>query len=140
MTTVISTCQQHVTRVTGRLRSAAGSRRLGRLSPRTPAFLSRRLRSISFTGGRVKRLATACSWRKGLSIGLRIAEEEEEEEDEDEGEEEVVWKRTILMGEKCQPLDFSGVIYYDHRGRRVALARRPRRPPPFSIPEEKGIN
>ncbi|GMH17088.1 hypothetical protein Nepgr_018929 [Nepenthes gracilis] len=30
-----------------------------------------------------------------------------------------LWQRTILMGDKCQPLDFSGVIYYDSNGKRV---------------------
>ncbi|CAN6451484.1 unnamed protein product [Victoria cruziana] len=37
------------------------------------------------------------------------------------GEEEAdgVWKRTILMGERCQPPDFSGVIYYDDKGRQL---------------------
>ncbi|XP_031490458.1 uncharacterized protein LOC116257651 [Nymphaea colorata] len=44
------------------------------------------------------------------------AEEAETAEDE---EEEGVWKRQILMGERCQPLDFSGVIYYDHTGRQL---------------------
>lgn len=28
-----------------------------------------------------------------------------------------LWQREILMGEKCQPLDFSGVIYYDKQGK-----------------------
>ncbi|XP_010265287.1 PREDICTED: uncharacterized protein LOC104603057 [Nelumbo nucifera] len=28
-----------------------------------------------------------------------------------------LWQRTILMGEKCQPPDFSGVIYYDTNGK-----------------------
>ncbi|KAL4559381.1 hypothetical protein LXL04_031519 [Taraxacum kok-saghyz] len=27
-----------------------------------------------------------------------------------------LWRREILMGDKCQPLDFSGVIYYDKDG------------------------
>ncbi|KAI3807373.1 hypothetical protein L1987_23300 [Smallanthus sonchifolius] len=27
-----------------------------------------------------------------------------------------LWRREILMGEKCEPLDFSGVIYYDKDG------------------------
>lgn len=27
--------------------------------------------------------------------------------------------RRILMGDKCQPLDFSGVIYYDSNGNRL---------------------
>ncbi|EFJ31457.1 hypothetical protein SELMODRAFT_408071 [Selaginella moellendorffii] len=30
-----------------------------------------------------------------------------------------VWQRTILMGEKCEPPDFSGLILYDERGNRV---------------------
>ncbi|KAK1427258.1 hypothetical protein QVD17_15941 [Tagetes erecta] len=35
-----------------------------------------------------------------------------EENEETDG----VWRREILMGDKCQPLDFSGVIYYDKDG------------------------
>ncbi|WOL02886.1 hypothetical protein Cni_G11605 [Canna indica] len=42
--------------------------------------------------------------------------------------EDGVWRRTILMGEKCQPLDFSGVIYYDNDGRRLAEVPTPRSP------------
>lgn len=30
-----------------------------------------------------------------------------------------LWQREILMGDKCQPLDFSGVIYYDRNGKRT---------------------
>ncbi|KAJ6411433.1 hypothetical protein OIU84_008078 [Salix udensis] len=30
-----------------------------------------------------------------------------------------VWQKTILMGDKCQPLDFSGVIYYDSSGKQL---------------------
>ncbi|GMI99540.1 hypothetical protein like AT1G49000 [Hibiscus trionum] len=30
-----------------------------------------------------------------------------------------VWQRSILMGDKCQPLDFSGVIYYDSKGKQL---------------------
>lgn len=30
-----------------------------------------------------------------------------------------LWQRGILMGDKCQPLDFSGVIYYDSEGNRL---------------------
>lgn len=39
----------------------------------------------------------------------------EEEEWGDGG----VWQRSILMGDKCEPLDFSGVIYYDSKGRQL---------------------
>ncbi|KAF3437323.1 hypothetical protein FNV43_RR20076 [Rhamnella rubrinervis] len=30
-----------------------------------------------------------------------------------------VWQRAILMGDKCEPLDFSGVIYYDSHGNQL---------------------
>ncbi|KAG0456615.1 hypothetical protein HPP92_024403 [Vanilla planifolia] len=53
-------------------------------------------------------------------------------EAEEVGEEEV-WRRTIMMGEKCQPLEFSGVIYYDGNGRRVADV--PRSPFRSKIPD-----
>ncbi|KAG6503587.1 uncharacterized protein LOC121987508 [Zingiber officinale] len=39
-----------------------------------------------------------------------------------------VWRRTILMGEKCKPLDFPGVIYYDADGRRLSEVPTPRSP------------
>ncbi|KAF8083843.1 hypothetical protein N665_0749s0007 [Sinapis alba] len=50
---------------------------------------------------------------------------------EEEEEEHGLWQREILMGGKCEPLDFSGVIYYDCNGRqlREAPPRSPRRTP-----------
>ncbi|KAK8692694.1 hypothetical protein V6N13_070301 [Hibiscus sabdariffa] len=36
-----------------------------------------------------------------------------------DAEEDGVWQRAILMGDKCQPLDFSGAIYYDSKGNQV---------------------
>ncbi|KAG6486348.1 hypothetical protein ZIOFF_054918 [Zingiber officinale] len=42
-----------------------------------------------------------------------------------EGEDEGVWRKTILMGEKCQPLDFSGAIHYDSAGRQLSTPRTP---------------
>lgn len=42
-----------------------------------------------------------------------------------------VWQRSILMGDKCQPLDFSGVIYYDSNGKQMSEVplRSPRASP-----------
>ncbi|KAM3267748.1 hypothetical protein P3S67_032166 [Capsicum chacoense] len=42
-----------------------------------------------------------------------------------------LWQRGILMGDKCQPLDFSGVIYYDSEGKRLSEVpmRSPRASP-----------
>lgn len=37
----------------------------------------------------------------------------------DEDEEEEVWRKSILMGEKCRPIDFSGQILYDSDGKEV---------------------
>ncbi|XP_057481090.1 uncharacterized protein LOC130768101 [Actinidia eriantha] len=51
------------------------------------------------------------SWKK-----VRGEEEEEEVELEGFGGEEAVWRRTIIMGEKCRPLEFSGKILYDVNG------------------------
>ncbi|RZC89375.1 hypothetical protein C5167_029279 [Papaver somniferum] len=52
-----------------------------------------------------------------------------------------LWQRGILMWEKCQPPDFSGVIYYDVYGRRVSeIPRSPRASPfpsNFSLPVAK---
>ncbi|KAI3440537.1 uncharacterized protein J3R85_003287, partial [Psidium guajava] len=41
-----------------------------------------------------------------------------------------VWRRTILMGGRCQPLNFSGVIYYDENGNKLDQLppRSPRHP------------
>ncbi|PIA63500.1 hypothetical protein AQUCO_00201088v1 [Aquilegia coerulea] len=43
-----------------------------------------------------------------------------------------LWQRSILMGEKCQPPEFSGVIYYDHNGNQLPeLPPRSPRVSPF---------
>eukprot|EP01018_Ginkgo_biloba_P028129 Gb_33507 [translate_table: standard] len=42
-----------------------------------------------------------------------------------------LWQRTILMGEKCTPPDFSGVIVYDDKGNR--LPHFPPRSPKLNI-------
>ena len=44
-----------------------------------------------------------------------------------------LWQKEILMGDKCQPLDFSGVIYYDRDGNPTNEfpVRSPRRASPF---------
>nr|GMD51196.1 hypothetical protein A4A49_13038 [Ipomoea batatas] len=56
---------------------------------------------------------------------------------------EGVWQKAILMGEKCQPPEFSGVIYYDYSGNRVSeLPRSPRASPlpRFHLPMEEDYN
>lgn len=54
----------------------------------------------------------------------RSGDEFEAEEGFEEGG---LWQKAILMGEKCQPLEFSGVIYYDPFGNQIS--EMPPRPP-----------
>ncbi|KAL8117908.1 hypothetical protein AgCh_015699 [Apium graveolens] len=54
----------------------------------------------------------------------KLQDHEEEEERrkgreyaaDDDADEAAVWKRTIIMGEKCRPLEFSAEIKYDSHG------------------------
>ncbi|RLN11523.1 hypothetical protein C2845_PM09G10120 [Panicum miliaceum] len=50
-----------------------------------------------------------------------------------------VWRKEILMGERCQPLDFSGAIYYDAEGRRLAHPPPPRSPMRNPLPASPRI-
>ncbi|WVZ69476.1 hypothetical protein U9M48_018252 [Paspalum notatum var. saurae] len=43
-----------------------------------------------------------------------------------DGGEPCVWRRAILLGRRCQPLEFTGAIHYDCDGQRLW---RPRTPP-----------
>ena len=38
-----------------------------------------------------------------------------------------LWQKNILMGEKWEPLEFSGVIYYDKNGKRISEIPRSHR-------------
>ncbi|KAL9427757.1 hypothetical protein AB3S75_029857 [Citrus x aurantiifolia] len=51
--------------------------------------------------GKAHHLVKLISWKK-----VQV-----EDEDDD-----AVWRRTIMRGEKCRPLDFSGKIEYDSEG------------------------
>lgn len=55
-----------------------------------------------------------------------------------------LWQKEILMGEKCQPLEFSGVIYYDCYGNKISELppRSPRASPlsTFSFPVTRDGN
>ncbi|KAL0904488.1 hypothetical protein M5K25_026610 [Dendrobium thyrsiflorum] len=128
-TILMVTCHQRLSGAARRLRSVMKGRSLD------SRFSSGRF-VIPFVADGVKRLSSGCRLRKGFSRNsmwrmVEDKEEEEEEEKEEEGEEEEevgVWKRTILMGVKCQPLEFSDAILYDSKGRRVeALPRTPLR-------------
>nr|XP_009388047.2 PREDICTED: uncharacterized protein LOC103974869 [Musa acuminata subsp. malaccensis] len=120
---------------------------IGRLSlmsstntPMSIGLLHAVMSLVSTCSSRMARAARKLSRRRCNVIpsarGKKMAVEEDangELEDGGDG----VWRRTILMGEKCQPLDFSGVIYYDADGRRlseVPTQRSPLRSPLPSLP------
>ncbi|KAI3825610.1 hypothetical protein L1987_07108 [Smallanthus sonchifolius] len=52
--------------------------------------------------------------RKNITVGEGNIRDDGSPEFGDDG----LWQREILMGDKCQPLDFSGVINYDKDGKR----------------------
>ncbi|XP_020595859.1 uncharacterized protein LOC110035889 [Phalaenopsis equestris] len=110
---LLATCQRHLSSATRRVRSAAVGRKLD------SRFSSGRY-VIPFVSNGIRRLTTGCTLRKGFSRhSMRTMEEENEEQEEEE-----MWKKTILMGEKCQPLEFSGAIYYDSKGSKLAMPLR----------------
>ncbi|XP_040381375.1 uncharacterized protein LOC121054774 [Oryza brachyantha] len=45
---------------------------------------------------------------------------------------EGLWRRAILMGERCEPLSFPGAIHYDSLGRRLPQPRRGKAKPAAS--------
>ncbi|CAK7339046.1 unnamed protein product [Dovyalis caffra] len=53
------------------------------------------------------------SWRK-----LQVQDEDFDDDDDDGSEE--IWRRSIIMGERCRPLDFSGKIMYDCEGNLIS--------------------
>ncbi|KAI4344045.1 hypothetical protein L6164_011320 [Bauhinia variegata] len=75
------------------------------------------LRSTKSPLARPKKLLSNISNKRLPFIHHKKKDEEvvEKEEWGDGG----IWQKAILMGDKCQPLDFSGVIYYDSKGQRL---------------------
>ncbi|XP_031388731.1 uncharacterized protein LOC116201587 [Punica granatum] len=81
------------------------------------------------------------SKKKEINGESRTHEEIKDEDMEGFGE-GGVWQKSILMGEKCQPPEFSGAIYYDSQGNQLPepLPRSPMAiplPSYFSIAIEK---
>lgn len=79
------------------------SRTTKRIASKTSSFSSTKPRQL---------LATISNKAIHFREKRRIGEEKEQGGG--------VWQRAILMGDKCQPLDFDGVIYYDSDGKRVS--------------------
>ncbi|KAJ6718698.1 hypothetical protein OIU79_006546 [Salix purpurea] len=93
-------------------------------------------------GAKIRVKATSFMDRKKDVAGDEDAKVPEIGTGEEAGESEEggpgLWQKSILMGEKCQPPEFSGVIFYDGRGNQLSeMPRSPRAsslPPSFSFP------
>ncbi|XP_058751311.1 uncharacterized protein LOC131624373 [Vicia villosa] len=76
-------------------------------------------------------------WRIDLkapkSVLLKLGKKKttKKKQPEEEWRNGAIWQKEILMGGKCEPLDFSGVIYYDINGKQTTefSLRSPRASP-----------
>uniref|UniRef100_A0A0E0E281 Uncharacterized protein n=1 Tax=Oryza meridionalis TaxID=40149 RepID=A0A0E0E281_9ORYZ len=97
---------------------------------------ARRVSSAAAAGKQGASSRAVVPWRKALSLPaaatakVKAAAAARREEGDSGG----LWRKEILMGERCQPLDFSGVIYYDADGRRLAHPPPPRSPMRSPLP------
>ncbi|KAG8384156.1 hypothetical protein BUALT_Bualt04G0088900 [Buddleja alternifolia] len=66
----------------------------------------------SLSSSKAVLMAKMISWRKVQDEG-QAADQEFDDDDDEDG---AVWKKTIIKGEKCRPLEFSGRILYDSDG------------------------
>ncbi|KAF8643115.1 hypothetical protein HU200_066988 [Digitaria exilis] len=121
---LVGTCARRLTRAARRLQH--------NLRPRDGVAASLSSRAIApflaagGGGGGVKKALSSASKSRAKSKSKRRRREDDELsfEWEDDG----VWRKEIIMGERCQPLDFSGAIYYDADGRRLEQPPTPRSP------------
>ena len=80
--------------------------------------------------GRVSGLVAACTRRVSRATRRILRHRRSMDKAGDKGmvggDNQALWSRRILMGERCQPLDFAGAIHYDSFGRRLARPPTPR--------------
>lgn len=85
------------------------------IDERTPAFSSKSPKKWMNLSS--KKLATTNEPKRTMHDDALAAYERDFAEEN--GLDSPVWQRTILMGERCEPPVFSGLILYDERGNRV---------------------
>ncbi|PUZ77319.1 hypothetical protein GQ55_1G361400 [Panicum hallii var. hallii] len=110
---LMGTCARRLSRAARRLHLRPGL---------AASFSSSRAIVPFFSGGGVIRKALSSSSKSKRR--RRKAEDDELSFRWEDG----VWRKEIMMGERCQPLDFSGAIYYDAEGRRLEQPPTPRSP------------
>ncbi|KAJ6845475.1 uncharacterized protein M6B38_287130 [Iris pallida] len=114
---IFSLCTNH-DRLSKHLSSSKNkSRQHQQLLPTSPP------RATTAGGTDHRRLVTALGGisSKVLVVAKMVSWKKPDSDDySDDGDaDDVVWKKSILMGEKCRPLDFSGQILYDTEGKEV---------------------
>ncbi|CAL4884979.1 unnamed protein product [Urochloa decumbens] len=87
-------------------------------------------------GGVIKKVLASSSSSKSKRRRRKAEDDELSFEWEDDG----VWRKEIMMGERCQPLEFSGAIYYDANGRRLEQPPTPRSPLRSPLPASVTLN
>ncbi|XP_062208308.1 uncharacterized protein LOC133909770 [Phragmites australis] len=81
------------------------------------------LASLSGIGGKAAAVAKMVSWNRRSPPAGGWSSASDDDDAEAAGgavaEGEALWKKTIIMGDKCRPLEFSGSIAYDSDGNRL---------------------
>ncbi|KAJ9174088.1 hypothetical protein P3X46_017156 [Hevea brasiliensis] len=117
ISSLMSLCAKHATRVSTKLKTTALSTHHHHDGVKTLKLLSLKSPLV-----RPKQLLMQIS-NKTIAFVHSKKRAADDDEDAVMGPEEFgdggVWQKTILMGNKCQPLDFSGVIYYDSSGKQL---------------------
>lgn len=72
-------------------------------------------KTVRLGGENKKKMKSSFSSKALLMISWRKVDDDIHEQVDDD-QDGVVWKKTIIKGEKCRPLDFSGKILYDAHG------------------------
>lgn len=125
-------CSKHASRVSKKLKPTVTKSSLGhhswKMAPPSPSPASTPRRAAALRTP--KQLLATISNKAITLVNHRKKKADRDEEDEEvdfsggsaehEWGDGGVWQRSILMGDKCQPLDFSGVIYYDSKGNQLS--------------------
>ncbi|XP_022774598.1 uncharacterized protein LOC111316756 [Durio zibethinus] len=106
-------CAKHASRVSKKIKPK--TKENGLASSDSPRFYGPK---SPLKSPRPKRLLKTIS-NKAITLVHRKKLGQENGKDVEEFGDGGVWQRAILMGDKCQPLDFSGVIYYDSKGNQL---------------------
>ncbi|KAL2324873.1 hypothetical protein Fmac_023931 [Flemingia macrophylla] len=109
-------------------RNASGQSKFPHLSPEMPKRIIKKIikatnPSMCFKAMRpVESSPVLKQFVKKINKSMKYPWRKTKEQEDDR----CLWKKTILMGEKCQPLQFSGSIFYDSNGNQ--LSHPPRSP------------